>query len=154
MSHSQFHSIEAFILRHAWLSLWDKHMTTGRINQVTIGTAVHLHRPLDCHWTGDSRRISRAWHRATQVATACKPSNTGHQLETEGGIQPTHCHQVQSIAVNDRQGHLHNPFTWTWNDANPQTPAPRWPAADNQLPTGPTTSAQPSQLCTNTAEPL
>ena len=35
MSHSQFHSIEAFILRHAWLSLWDKHMTTGRINQVT-----------------------------------------------------------------------------------------------------------------------
>ena len=36
MSHSQFHSTEAFILRHAWLSLWDKHMTTGRINQVTI----------------------------------------------------------------------------------------------------------------------
>ncbi len=36
MSHSQFHSIEAFILRHAWLSLWDKHMTTGRINQVTV----------------------------------------------------------------------------------------------------------------------
>ena len=24
------------ILRHAWLNLWDKHMTTGRINQVTI----------------------------------------------------------------------------------------------------------------------
>ena len=23
------------ILRHAWLNLWDKHMTTGRINQVT-----------------------------------------------------------------------------------------------------------------------
>ena len=36
MSHSQFHSIETFILRHAWLNLWDKHMTTGRINQVTI----------------------------------------------------------------------------------------------------------------------
>ena len=34
MSHSQFHSIELFILRHAWLNLWDKHMTTGRINQV------------------------------------------------------------------------------------------------------------------------
>ncbi len=32
MSHSQFR----MILRHAWLSLWDKHMTTGRINQVTI----------------------------------------------------------------------------------------------------------------------
>ena len=23
-----------FVLRHAWLNLWDKHMTTGRINQV------------------------------------------------------------------------------------------------------------------------
>lgn len=34
MSHSQFHSIKLFILRHAWLNLWDKHMTTGRINQV------------------------------------------------------------------------------------------------------------------------
>ena len=38
MSHSQFHSINLFILRHAWLNLWDKHMTTGRINQVTIPT--------------------------------------------------------------------------------------------------------------------
>ena len=36
MSHSQFHCIKSFILRHAWLNLWDKHMTTGRINQVTI----------------------------------------------------------------------------------------------------------------------
>ena len=35
MSHSQFHSTKLFILRHAWLNLWDKHMTTGRINQVT-----------------------------------------------------------------------------------------------------------------------
>ena len=35
MSHSQFHRIELFILRHAWLNLWDKHMTTGRINQVS-----------------------------------------------------------------------------------------------------------------------
>ena len=30
------------ILRHAWLNLWDKHMTTGRINQVTI---LRLRRP-------------------------------------------------------------------------------------------------------------
>ncbi len=35
MSCTQFHSIKLFILRHAWLNLWDKHMTTGRINQVT-----------------------------------------------------------------------------------------------------------------------
>ena len=32
---------EAFILGHAWLSLWDKHMTTGRINQVARPTRRH-----------------------------------------------------------------------------------------------------------------
>ena len=36
MSRTQFHSIELFILRHAWLNLWDKRMTTGRINQIAI----------------------------------------------------------------------------------------------------------------------
>ena len=41
MSHSQFHSTNLFILRHAWLNLWDKHMTTGRINQVTT---IRMHR--------------------------------------------------------------------------------------------------------------
>ena len=45
MSHSQFHSIESFILRHAWLSLWDKHMTTGRINQVTTARHRGAHYP-------------------------------------------------------------------------------------------------------------
>ena len=33
MSHSRFHLLR-LVLRHAWLNLWDKHMTTGRINQV------------------------------------------------------------------------------------------------------------------------
>ena len=42
MSHSQFHSTNLFILRHAWLNLWDKHMTTGRINQVTISICADL----------------------------------------------------------------------------------------------------------------
>ena len=34
MSHPQFYC-KIFTLRHAWLNLWDKHMTTGRINQVS-----------------------------------------------------------------------------------------------------------------------
>ena len=42
MSHSQFHSMLLLILRHAWLNLWDKHMTTGRINQVTIIQQIHF----------------------------------------------------------------------------------------------------------------
>ena len=33
MSHSQI-CYEELSLKHAWLNLWDKHMTTGRINQV------------------------------------------------------------------------------------------------------------------------
>ena len=41
MSHSQFHSTDLFILRHAWLNLWDKHMTTGRINQVSYRDCVN-----------------------------------------------------------------------------------------------------------------
>ena len=36
MSHSQFHSLNLFILTHAWLNLLYKHMTTGRINQVAF----------------------------------------------------------------------------------------------------------------------
>lgn len=35
MSHLQFHYISSLILRHAWLNLWNKHITTGRINQIT-----------------------------------------------------------------------------------------------------------------------
>ena len=42
MSHSQFHSTDLFILRHAWLNLWDKHMTTGRINQVSYETRLRV----------------------------------------------------------------------------------------------------------------
>ena len=33
------------ILRHAWLNLWDKHMTTGRINQVSKNQL-----PMQKHW--------------------------------------------------------------------------------------------------------
>ena len=41
MSRSQFHSKELFLLRHAWLNLWDERMTTGRINQVAILQTLH-----------------------------------------------------------------------------------------------------------------
>ena len=47
MSRSQFYSIKLFILRHAWLNLWDKHMTTGRINQVTSLSAPSIRDSLE-----------------------------------------------------------------------------------------------------------
>ena len=56
---------KVLILRHAWLNLWDKRMTTGRINQVNIFThdtntltslSTHLHHiyillPHPCFYT-------------------------------------------------------------------------------------------------------
>ncbi len=59
MSRSQFYSIKLFILRHAWLNLWDKHMTTGRINQVTSLSAPASHsrrnRRQNAHTKGTKR---------------------------------------------------------------------------------------------------
>ena len=40
MSRSQSRCM-MLILRHAWLNLLDKHMTTGRINQVAVVVLVH-----------------------------------------------------------------------------------------------------------------
>ena len=36
MSHSQFHSIDLFILRHAWLNLWDKRMLLAESTRLLI----------------------------------------------------------------------------------------------------------------------
>ena len=47
MSHSQFRRI-ILILTHAWLNLWDKHMTTGRINQIT--TFAEGRNPSQCNY--------------------------------------------------------------------------------------------------------
>ena len=47
MSHPQFRSIRMLILRHAWLNLLDKHMTTGRINQITAIVQVEARLPPD-----------------------------------------------------------------------------------------------------------
>ena len=61
MSHSQFHSTNLFILRHAWLNLWDKHMTTGRINQVTtFRIALLPEETSDRSVQATSRSLSRA----------------------------------------------------------------------------------------------
>ena len=51
MSHPQFHCISSLILRHAWLNLWNKHITTGRINQITIVRSC-------------SHCLRNSWHRA------------------------------------------------------------------------------------------
>jgi hypothetical protein len=70
MSHSQFHSTKLFILRHAWLNLWDKRMTTGRINQVNIfikkteidSTISNVHAHLALTHTGKPNANKRKTH--------------------------------------------------------------------------------------------
>jgi hypothetical protein len=54
MSRSQIHRIKLFILRHAWLNLWDKHMTTGRINQVTLLSVVMVSKANHQTYVNDS----------------------------------------------------------------------------------------------------
>ena len=94
MSHSQFHRTRA-VLRHAWLNLWDKHMTTGRINQISIYRVsvrkriqTHTHtlstlsstKPSQlsvalCHWCSNIQQcsiffefaISELWHSPQNV---------------------------------------------------------------------------------------
>ena len=84
MSHSQFHSITAFILRHAWLNLWDKHMTTGRINQVTT---VERRR-----WTvarGRRRRATTAFNTVWAQKTHRNSWNTLATWVHEGRENPS-----------------------------------------------------------------
>jgi hypothetical protein len=61
MSCTQFYSIKLFILRHAWLNLWDKHMTTGRINQVTSWATEHTRwfAQIQLRWTSFPERVRR-----------------------------------------------------------------------------------------------
>ena len=68
MSRSQFHSIKLFILRHAWLNLWDKHMTTGRINQVTVLSAgrKQVSPPLTQRGLESRRAWFCVWHEKSQ----------------------------------------------------------------------------------------
>jgi hypothetical protein len=73
MSCTQFHCIKMFILRHAWLNLWDKHMTTGRINQVT---SIKWTRTRTTERTDTALRIARrsiTFHTNPRSLTQTRP---------------------------------------------------------------------------------
>ena len=73
MSRSQFYSIKLFILRHAWLNLWDKHMTTGRINQVTLLSDLPLRRTEPLRNAPDCNTHSRKTHTRSKSTASCTP---------------------------------------------------------------------------------
>ena len=58
MSRLQFRCT-ILILRHAWLNLWDKHMTTGRINQVAA--ELYFDETERSANTGDSESRNCVW---------------------------------------------------------------------------------------------
>ena len=128
MSHSQFHSINLFILRHAWLNLWDKHMTTGRINQVTTfpvpcpmkGVVPHSRRHQSAFWERSSSSGEFVWtlrHRAyTQRVSGpnCLVSRSHTSWTRSSGCRsnlnhvplrelPTASHQKADTTVADSQ---------------------------------------------------
>ena len=93
MSHSQFHSIRVLILRHAWLNLLDKHMTTGRINQVTTLRTTGPDR-CQSHWDhapDDARPTSKMRLACFQTektfsAPHTRQPSTKHPNTTHGGL--------------------------------------------------------------------
>ena len=88
MSCTQFHSIKLFILRHAWLNLWDKHMTTGRINQVTV-----CQPPLK--YDGRTKRNANELHRVQRVThTTVAPFE--NETSREWIVETLECHRVNS----------------------------------------------------------
>ena len=62
MSRSQSRCM-MLILRHAWLNLLDKHMTTGRINQVAVVVLVHDsgQEPSRPQWARPEPRLIRVF---------------------------------------------------------------------------------------------
>ena len=70
MSHLQIY-YEKLILKHAWLNFWDKHMTTGRINQVFNWLLTPELHPKDAHrsTTAESnRKLVRMSHTSPDKA--------------------------------------------------------------------------------------
>ena len=136
MSHSQFHSIEAFILRHAWLSLWDKHMTTGRINQVTIGTPERTRRTVSLDRPRSEGRPTHHTSAATRTAEGSTILQIlGHRLTNWRQERAAEAHSLPADTVNHGDRPAARPYECTrdsWNDANltaldRREPAHWWP---------------------------
>ena len=122
MSHSQFHSTKLFILRHAWLNLWDKHMTTGRINQVTLFCTPkpdnqeqphtsahpengHAKRPTQANTYTQLHPDRPTMH--TKTKCSLPPKANKHRLpqphESEIEKQPTPTHKQQNITLRSQK---------------------------------------------------
>ena len=80
MSRTQFHSIDSFILRHAWLNLWDKRMTTGRINQIAIALRTSFDGFLKTTENHQKKALPSAQRGTTWVDEDHRSSTRHHRL--------------------------------------------------------------------------
>lgn len=78
MSHSQFRRI-ILILTHAWLNLWDKHMTTGRINQVSLEFSERFTLLLSCS-SGAQFKSRSQWKAPVQLDQHCSHTTRSLRL--------------------------------------------------------------------------
>ena len=103
MSHSQFRS-RILILRHAWLNLWDKHMTTGRINQVITKPTQPSNEE---SWVGRQNRIQQVGHFQFQANHNWNIKCQAYNCDWETNLMQTtvkkHCIKIHSHqGLNDR----------------------------------------------------
>ena len=95
MSHSQFQS-KRFILRRAWLNLWDERMTTGRINQVashqiSVSTEFNLPHFISFHrFAATTHRVAAA--NSNQKKYSLIRSPLAHQTSTSESSSRTPDH--------------------------------------------------------------
>ena len=80
LSPSQFHLLNRYELRHAWLNLWDEHMTTGRINQIV--TESHCKHSFSKHYPNTARSF-----------TSHSSPFRANTNETTTTIWDNHCHE-------------------------------------------------------------
>ena len=109
MSHSQFQS-KRFILRLAWLSLWEERMTTGRINQVAFYHRKHC----ECLLPGFSSNKAEENSKRRQGCGSCPQqflANLPHQqsLGSDGGQIATRnlCFRGQTRPCTRKFPHKH-----------------------------------------------
>ncbi len=130
-------------------------MTTGRINQVAVGTTVGWRlggQPVGCHLTVLARGAAIASHTIAQPSLA-NPPQRNHQLETGAGhIQatslPSRCSQSQKDRQGDTQTRLHSLV----KQRKPTTPDQREPPCRAAEQTQTDRSSHSNAVCTD--EPL
>ena len=107
MSHSQFHC-KTLTLRHAWLSLWDKHMTTGRINQITYVSELSEESLLF------SQAVSARRHRRLASAFSLAPNwitpTTGRSGYPE--LPQTNAFLTRAMTERTKARTLRHPHNW------------------------------------------